>query len=309
MIDIQGDMPDPASNSSNATPDAEGTSAGLCDIALPIYDRDEPVAALELIAQEGHQFHETDVVLLQDLVQLASNAIINARSHWKMSQEKLTVNHILEHLRPFVPETVQRIVEKNPSAPSLGKREVDVSILFLDIAGYTKISETLSQEQVNFTVEKYFSSFLDVIYTHGGDINETAGDGLMVIFQGPGQENARSASLAALEVCRRTLDINNELKSRFEPIEVNMGINSGIASVGMTQFQGATGTRMTFTGTGSVTNLAARIAAAATHGDILVGPETAQRIANEMTLYDRGSMSFKNVQEPVQVFSLVRARK
>jgi class 3 adenylate cyclase len=216
------------------------------------------------------------------------------------------MDQILMHLRPFVPETVQRIVEKDPSAPSLDKRDVDVSVLFLDVAGYTKISESLTQEKVNFIIEKYFSSFLDVIYTHEGDINETAGDGLMVIFQGTPEENALDASRSALEVRKRTIEINDELKGRFQPIDVNMGINSGVASVGMTRFHGAAGTRMTFTATGPVTNLAARIAAAATDGDILVGPETAERIKKEIPLHERGPKRFKNVKGKVQVYSLIR---
>ena len=88
-----------------------------------------------------------------------------------------------------------------------------------------------------------------------------------------------------------------------------MGINSGTAAVGMSRFTGVSGTRMTFTATGPVTNVAARIASAAKHGDILVGPETARRVAEDedVTLFDRGLMNFKNVSEPVQVFSLVRS--
>ena len=121
---------------------------------------------MELIAEERCCFTEKDAVLLKDLTVLASNAIVNARKHWKMSQEKIDMDRILEHLRPFVPETVSRIVEKDPSAPFLGKQEMDVSVLFLDIAGYTKISESLTREKVNFIIETYFSSFLDIIYAH-----------------------------------------------------------------------------------------------------------------------------------------------
>jgi class 3 adenylate cyclase len=213
---------------------------------------------------------------------------------------------MLDHLRPFVPSTVQRIVEKDPVAPDLKKRDMDVSILFLDVAGYTRISENHTREKVNFIIEKYFSSFLDLIYHHGGDINETAGDGLMVIFQGDEKETALNAARAALEIRKKTLDINEELANRFQPVEVNMGINSGIASVGMSRFEGSAGTRMTFTASGPVTNVAARIASTSREGDILVGPETARRIQSEIPLYDRGAVRFKNVKEPVQVFSLVR---
>jgi len=278
----------------------------ICEVAMPIFDGERPLAVLDVMSKEGKSFDEQDITLLKDLADLATNAIINTRTHWKVEQEKINMDQILAHLRPFVPETVQRIVEKDPSAPSLEKREVDVSILFLDVAGYTKISETLTQEKVNFIIEKYFSSFLDTIYAQGGDINETAGDGLMVIFKGTPDENARNASKAALDIRGKTLEINKELEGRFDPIDVNMGINSGVASVGMTRFHGAAGTRMTFTATGSVTNLAARIASAATHGDILIGPGTEARIKDEIMLYDRGLMKFKNVKEEVHVYSLIR---
>ena len=282
------------------------TDSSPCDIAIPIYDGADPLAVLELIAEEGHCFNESDYILLKDLMDLTANAIINAKKHWKMAQEKLNMDQILAHLRPFVPETVTRIVEKDPSAPPLGKQEVDVSILFLDVAGYTKISESLTREKVNFIIEKYFSAFLDVIYEHNGDINETAGDGLMVIFSGKPEENALDAAKASLDIRDRTHEINRELVGRFEPLEVNMGINSGMTSLGMTRFNGAAGTRMTFTASGSVTNLAGRIASSASDGDILVGPETARRIQGKLVLHDRGLNRFKNVKEDVRVFSLVK---
>jgi adenylate cyclase len=284
-------------------------SGEFSEIVFPIYESDQLLAVLDAIAKPGEALGGRDFILLQDLVQLATNVIKNARSHWRMSQEKLTVDRILDHLRPFVPSTVQKIVEKDPAAPDLEKKDIDVTVLFLDVAGYTSISETQSRDKVSFIIEKYFSSFLDVIYDHGGDINETAGDGLMVIFQGEPEETALSAVKAALEIRGKTLEINEELKNRFQPVEVNMGINSGLCAVGMSRFTGTSGTRMTFTASGPVTNLAARIASAAKHGDILVGPETASRVGEDIKLFQRGLMHFKNVSEPVEVFSMVRDRE
>ncbi len=285
---------------------SHGSDKSICEIAFPINDGQKPLAVLDVIAKEGHSLGERDIILVKDLANLAKNLIINARSHWKIAQEKLTLESILGHLRPFVPETVQRIVEKDPTAPSLSKRKIDVSTLFLDIAGYTRISESFTQEMVNFIIEKYFSSFLDAIYDHGGDINETAGDGLMAIFQGDVRENALNAAHASLDIRLRTMEINKELEGRFEAIDINMGINSGIAFVGMTQFHGKAGIRVTFTASGPATNLAARLASAATGGDILVGPKTASRIKKKIELYDRGFMDFKDMKEKVRVFSLIR---
>ncbi len=279
---------------------------GLCEIVLPIYEENEPLAVFEAVAKEGCTLGEKELTLLTDLGELVTNVLRNARQHRRISQEKLTLDRILNQLRPFVPSTVQKILEKNPDAPFSEVTDVDVTILFLDIAGYTHISEHLTQEKVNFIIEKYFSSFLDILYTYGGDINETAGDGLMVIFQGAAKEHATNAARSALEIRRRTMEINQELEKRFQPVQINMGINSGEASLGMRRFQGSSGTRMTFTASGPVTNLAARIAAAAKDGDILIGSETASRIRTEVILFDRGAMVFKNVAKPVKVFSLIR---
>jgi len=202
-----------------------------------------------------------------------------------------------------------QIVERDPTAPALDKREQDVTVLFLDLAGYTSLSETLEQVQVNYIVERYFSSFLDDIYTNHGDINETAGDGLMIIFQGdnPG-EHTRAAVRTALAIRDKTQRINTELAGAYAPVTVNMGINSGTAAVGSTRFESATGTRWTFTASGSVTNLAARLGASATGGAIYVGAATAQRLGEEFHLRDLGLQEFKNVREPVVVYEVLAQR-
>jgi len=280
---------------------------GICEVAMPIYDAGEPLAVLNVVAAPGRTLGDRDMVLLMDLVHLATNTIVNAKKFARMAMEKLTLEMIMSHVSPFVPQTVRHIVEKNPEAPAFDKKEIDVSILFLDVADYTRITESLTRDKVNFVIEKYFSAFLDIICVHGGDVNETAGDGLMAIFQGDPEENALSAATAAREIRRRTEEINKELDGLFYPLVVNMGINSGMASVGMSRFSGTSGTRMTFTASGSVTNLASRLAATSKEGDILVGPETAQRIRDKLILFDRGAMTFNNFKKSIHVYSLVPA--
>jgi len=84
-----------------------------------------------------------------------------------------------------------------------------------------------------------------------------------------------------------------------------MGINSGLAAVGSTKFEGATGTRWTFTASGPVTNLAARMGALANGGAIYVGEATAQRLDDAFALCALGPQAFKNVREPVVVYEVL----
>jgi DNA-binding response OmpR family regulator len=212
-----------------------------------------------------------------------------------------------EYLTRFVPQSVKKEIEKNPEAPQLEKTDQDMSALFVDVSGYTKLSEDMRQT-ADFVVEKYFSRFLDCIHAHEGDVTETSGDGLMVVFPGSTpEEHAVKATKAALEILQRTDDLNDQLKGIFEPISVHIGINSGVALIGPTKLEGANAARWTYTALGPVVNLAARIAGVAEGGTILVGPETARRIAGHFSTTEIGKRRLKNVRDEVMISQVVGA--
>ena len=159
---------------------------------------------------------------------------------------------------------------------------------------------------MNFLIERYFSSFLDDIYQNHGDINETAGDGLMIIFQDDDpMAHPANAVNCALAVRQKVAMVNRELEGRFQPVTINIGVNSGTAQVGSSRFEGLAGTRWTFTASGPVTNTAARIGALATKGDIYLGPETAKRVKDRFRLRGIGPQTLKNVAQPVEVFEVM----
>src|SRR5262249_33045835 len=144
------------------------------------------------------------------------------------------------------------------------------------------------REQVNNIIELYFSSFLDCIHANHGDINETAGDGLMAIFTDTDvQRHARRAVQTGLELLDRTAQLNTQFPE-IAPIAIHIGINSGLALVGPTKLEGASGTRWTYTALGQVTNIAARVAALSEAGSVFVGPETARRIAGLFSIGEVG---------------------
>ena len=210
----------------------------------------------------------------------------------------------------FVPDTVRRLIEENPDAPALRKAAKDVTILFLDIEGYTRLSEQLPREKLNEVIELYFSLYLPDIRSAGGDINETAGDGLMIMFQeGNPDEHALAAVRTALAILEKTAAANREAGGTHPPILVNIGICSGVCHVGATRLQGTVGERWTFTATGTVTNLAARLGDRATNGTTLLGRETAQRVGGRVSLRRLGLETLKNVSEPVEVWEAVREAK
>lgn len=215
------------------------------------------------------------------------------------------LRQVRDHFAKFVPEAVKRLVAANPEAPELAKHECDVSVLFLDITGYTRLSERLAPDVLNRLIERYFSTFLDCIHAAGGDINETTGDGFMAIFQVPDpQRHALLAVDTALALLAATANLNAD-NGDLQPLAVHMGLNSGLALVGSTQLEGLTGTRWTFTASGTVTNLAARLAGIAQPGQILAGPETAHRLGDRYRLQQLGHEHLKNITEAVDVYHIL----
>ena len=176
-------------------------------------------------------------------------------------------------------------------------------MLFVDIAGYTRLAGRLDAATVERLVERYFGAFLDEILKNGGDVNETAGDGLMVIFQDADpRRHARSAVTTGLALLRRAREIN-AAEPLDEPIALHVGVNSGRAAVGATKIEGTAGTRWTYTASGPVTNVAARLAAL---GDdaIHLGEATTARLPSRIGLEDLGEVPLRNVEEPVRVYRL-----
>jgi class 3 adenylate cyclase/HAMP domain-containing protein len=269
-----------------------------------------PVSSHDEIGQLGAGFNEMTARLSGARQELEgkNSELATALQHLQESRERLELLEQLKgELSKFVPEAVQRLLEQNPNATELEKKSVEVSVLFLDIAGYTKLSEQLEPRKLNQLVQTYFSTFLEIIQRHHGDINETAGDGLMVIFQTQptAADHALNATRAAFAIRQRTEQLNEEYGGVFPPIALHMGINSGEALVGATKIGGGASPRWTFTATGPTTNLAARFAGSAQGGEIIVGPTPAERIKAQFVLESLGERAFKNVSQPIHVYRVI----
>jgi class 3 adenylate cyclase/HAMP domain-containing protein len=208
----------------------------------------------------------------------------------------------------FVPDTVRRALEENPDAKALQKRTQDVTVLFLDIEGYGHLSEQLPREELTALIERYFSLFLSDIRAEGGDINETAGDGLMILFQAGGPDEHAAAAVRAAQAIRdKTFAANRDAGGAHPTIVVNVGISSGDCDLGVIRLHGVAGERWTFTATGPVTNLAARLGDRATGGQILMSAETARRVHGRFPLRSLGTLSLKNISNPVETWEVTGA--
>lgn len=299
-------------------------------LMVPIIYEDDLIGMISLGEKKSGRFYRVeDINLLKTLASQGAVAIENARSFEEIKdlnqelvgkklqlentldelQAAMIKTEILERLKAnlykFVPTTVTKLLEKSPEAASFGSKEQDLSVMFLDIEGYTTITETLGATAANDIVERYFSVFIDAIYENNGDVMETAGDSLMVLFLSEDKTtNALEAARSALMIREKTTLVNQESGLSSQPLKINIGVSSGQAIVGASKFESYTGARWTYSATGMVVNLAARICAHASGGAVLACKTTMERVKNHFLCKPIGKFELKNISEKVELFAI-----
>jgi class 3 adenylate cyclase len=258
-----------------------------------------------VVALKNARSFEEIKSLNQDL-QEKNIQLETALSQLQASMRKVEIlESIKENLSKFVPVTVSRMIEKSPTNAIPESKKQDLSVLFVDIEGYTKLCEKLGSSETNEVIEKHFSAFMDAIYANNGDVNETAGDGLMVLFLNEDEKaNALEAAQTAFSIREKSSRIFEECSALHRPLNINMGINSGQALVGAAKFETYSGSRWTYTARGNLTNVAARIGAQASGGSIYLSKSTADRVKGHFSPESRGKFKLKNVSEEIEIYEL-----
>lgn len=274
------------------------------EMAIPVLAGDSIVAVITVVSRPGAHFENRDFLMVKDIAELAGNVILSAKRHWEVTREKLALGRALTSLAPFVPQTVRSLAESRPEDLAAAKEQREVTVLFLDLEGYTALCGRHGEAEAIAMVERLFSRFVDPIHRSGGEINETAGDGLMIIFKNHDRvRNAVDAVKAALDI-RTVMDQERARAGEPEALTVNIGISSGLAYLGTSRFVGAVSSRMTYTASGQVTNLAARLADLAGGGEILITRATRDLIAGAWETQAKGAVKLKGVSQEVEVFAL-----
>src|SRR3989442_268795 len=178
------------------------------DVAVPVVFRERLTALLVLGPRRRDlPYTSEDLRILKIVATQSAVALEHARAYHAL-QAALRRVQILESIRAglskFVPRTVQRLIEQAPDAPELAKRETDVSVLFVDIAGYTRLAGRLDAATVERLVERYFGALLHEILKNGGDVHQTTADGpLRIVPEAHSPRHARSALAPPLGLPRR----------------------------------------------------------------------------------------------------------
>jgi class 3 adenylate cyclase/pimeloyl-ACP methyl ester carboxylesterase len=188
-----------------------------------------------------------------------------------------------------------------------GERKL-VTVLFVDVAGFTALSERLDPEDVHALMDRAFELMLAEIHRYEGTVNQFLGDGLMALFGAPiaHEDHPARAVHAALGIQRALAAYRDELAAgRGIAFQVRMGLNTGAVVVGKI----GDNLRMDYTAVGDTTNLAARLLALAEPGQILVSEDIVRAVGPYFVLQPLGEVSVKGKALPVRPYRVEGARR
>ncbi|GAB4031282.1 MAG: adenylate/guanylate cyclase domain-containing protein [Elusimicrobiota bacterium] len=233
-------------------------------------------------------------VLVSYIYVMAYKSIVEGR------EKKWIKNTFSQYLSP----KVVNIITEDPSKLVLGGEKRDMTIYFMDIAGFTSMSERLSPEELTKKLNYYLSELTEIILKYDGVVDKYIGDCIMAFWNAPlDQAYHRTMACKAAIECIRKLKALNEGNPPELIINMRVGINSGPAVVGNM----GSNTRLSYTVIGDNVNLASRLEGANKffHSRIMVSRDVYDEAKSEIYARFLGSIRVVGKAVPVDVYEPV----
>ena len=219
-------------------------------------------------------------------------------------QEQLAQMERLSRLKNFFsPQLAEAIVSGGADDPLKSHRR-EITVVFLDLRGFTAFTETADPEEVMGVLREYHAAMGALILAHEGTLERFTGDGIMIFFNDPVvvDDPAPRAVRMALQMQQRTAVLAAGWKKRGYDLQLGIGIAMGFATIGAIGFEG----RIDYGAIGNVTNLAARLCGEAKGGEILVAPRVAAALDGSIAVEPAGELALKGLARPIAVSRVLR---
>ena len=279
--------------------DTSGEDRKLLDLMAEGLDYAEMAASLGT-TQEALDRRVTELFqrLASDAGRGAAGAVDEMkRLHAAVVDRETSARTLRSFLAPQVVERLRSV----PSAEKL-QEEVEATVLFSDIRGYSTMAERLDSREVARVLARHLAAMSRVILDMGGTVNEFIGDAVMAVFGAPEPlpDHAERALRCAIAMQARQQELNDEAEGEgFEPLGMGIGINTGTVMAGTIGGEG----RLQYTVIGDAVNVAARLQGEAEEGEILATAATVSA-APGITAESAGSKQVKGRVEPVDTYRI-----
>lgn len=222
-----------------------------------------------------------------------------------MSEGLVQKNHIESLLHKFLAKDVADKVINQIDTVELAGEQVEATVLFADIVGFTSISEKISPEEVRKLLNEYYGYFNACARFYFGSVDKFIGDCVMVVFGAPKEdEQHQFHAIACALLMQELADKLNERRKEqgLYPIELRIGINTGSMLAGLV----GSNDRMEYTVVGDAVNLASRLCSEANSDEIIIEESMFDAVNPEfpMEVTDGKSIRVRGKEEPVAIFSV-----
>ncbi len=204
--------------------------------------------------------------------------------------------------RFFSPQLAEAIVSGGAEDPLKSHRR-DITVVFLDLRGFTAFAETAEPEEVMAVLREYHAEMGKLILQWEGTLERFTGDGMMIFFNDPTPvpDPAERAVRMAAAMRGRVAELAVGWKKAGFDLDFGIGIAHGYATLGAIGFEG----RVDYGAIGTVTNLAARLCAEARPGQVLLTQRVLTTVDALVEAEPVGDVSLKGISRPVKIFNLV----
>ncbi len=205
-------------------------------------------------------------------------------------------------------KVVDQIEDVSPYALKTVSERKHIAVLFVDIRGFTTISEQLDPEQVVAILNEYFTLVYASIQAWNGTLDKFVGDAAMAIFNAPqdDEEYIIHAVCAADDIRKGFESVSEGYRKMYgKEIHIGIGINAGEAVVGNIGCL----RRMDYTAIGDTVNTASRLESNAAPGQILVSEEVKQAIGGRADMEYAGALALKGKSRNVDAYSVMEIDK
>jgi len=221
----------------------------------------------------------------------------------ELKRSKAKAKEIRKIFEKYVhPKVVEELIE-NPQSLKLGGETKEISVVFADIRGYTRLSESMPPEEVMNLVNRYHAIMCDAIWEEEGTLTSFQGDALMAIFNAPllQKRHALHAVRAAWKMRMAVIKHQSTLPEG-DHISFGIGVNTGLATVGNV---GAPQRLQNYTAIGDVVNIASRLQSNAIDNNILLNATTYAQVYRYVQVSSPFALSVKNKSVPLAARQLL----
>ncbi|HYE81343.1 MAG TPA: adenylate/guanylate cyclase domain-containing protein [Clostridia bacterium] len=269
-----------------------GISAAVVCAAIIIY-----IFALKLIFRQGYILsiiYPVLAIILTYLVMLA----------YKYLDELVERRRVTSIFGRYVaPQVVTELLKGGEASLQLGGTRREITVLFVDIRGFTPMSERAQPEEVVAILNDYLDLCARSIFQYGGTLDKFIGDATMAIFNAPLdlEDHAFKAVQTSWAMKQGSEALRKSLEEKFgHSVQFGIGINTGFAIVGNIGSK----SRMDYTAIGDTVNTSARLESNAKPGQILISQATYELVKDKISASYLGEISVKGKTRGVQVYQL-----